>query len=399
METITIGEKYYSLLMERESLMQEANNFLDEHEDERGDLSAKDTAQYKQLRRKIDRLTTEIEVEGRKPMPHPDLRPNPGADPFSAPITNQRAGVVGNEYRKNFIQAFRTKFKQAHNYLREANSADGGYLLPESFSDQLIMKLAADNVMRQISKVITTASEHQINLVASEPAASWVQEGEEIQLGDAQFGRATLSAFKLCCGTKISNELLSDSYYDLEAALIEIFSRSIATAEEQAFISGNGTTEPQGILTALSAKASSFITTKGAEISADDVINLQYSLKRPYRKNAVFLCSDAAISHLRKLKDSTQNFLWQNSLTEAEPPSLLGAKVYTSPFMPAVESGACPILYGDFSNYFIIGDRGERVVKPLRELYALSDCTAYLMIQRVDSRLINDEAIRGLKIK
>ena len=399
METITIGEKFYSLLMERESLMQEANNFLDEHEDERGNLSAKDTAQYKQLRRKIDRLTTEIEVEGRKPKSHPDLRPNPGADPFSAPITNQRPGVVGNEYRRNFINAFRTKFKQAQNFLRESTLPDGGYLLPETFSDQLITKLEAENVMRTISKVITTKSTHQLNIIASEPAANWVTEGEEIQLGDAQFGRVTLAAFKLAVGTKITNELLSDSYYNLEAELIAMFSRSIAAAEESAFISGNGTTEPQGILTALSATASGFITTNGAEISADDIINLQYTLKRPYRKNAVFLCSDAAISHLRKLKDSTQNFIWQPSLTEAEPPTLLGAKVYTSPFMPSLESGACPILYGDFKDYFVIGDRGERTVRPIHELFSLMDCTGYLMLGRVDSRLTDSDAIRGLKLK
>ena len=388
------------LTKQMHALLEEMDKFLDEHERADGTLSPDDAKTYCYIERKLRDVRKQIrDSENAAILDATALKPMPGADPFSAPIINCRAGIGGNEYRRNFIQAFRTNFRLAQNYLHESTLPDGGYLLPESFSDQLVTKLAEDNIMRKIGKVITTASEHQINLVASEPAANWVQEGEEIQLGDAQFGRVTLSAFKLCCGAKVSNELLSDSYYDLEASLIELFARSIATAEEQAFISGNGTTEPQGILTALSAKASSFITSKGAEISADDVINLQYSLKRPYRKNAVFLCSDAAISHLRKLKDSTQNFIWQNSLTEAEPPKLLGANVYTTPFMPAVTSGEVPILYGDFADYFVIGDRGERTVKPLRELYALSDCTAYLMIQRVDSRLINDEAIRGLKVK
>lgn len=396
-----------SLIDKRTTLWNKAKNFLDTHTAADGKISALDAAAYERMEADIDELGKQIERFKRResmdaylsaPAAAPILnRPNAGDTPtFSG---HAKPGIAGDEYRKNFLTAFRTGFKQAQNYLHTADPVQGGYLLPEEFDSQLVMKLADDNVFRQISKVITTASEHQINLVASEPSASWVSEGDEIQLGDAQFGRVSLKAYKLAVGTKVSSELLTDSYYDLEAALIEMFSRSIATAEEQIFISGNGTTEPQGILTALSAKASSFITTTGADISADDVINLYYSLRRPYRKNAVWLASDAAISHLRKLKDATQNFLWQNSLTESEPPTLLGAKVYSSPFMPAVESGQVPLLFGDFKNYFVIGDRGNRTVKRLDELYALSDCVGFLMLQRVDSRLTNDEAIKGLKIK
>lgn len=398
------------LFEKRTELISAAKKILVEHTDTDGKISSRFAARYKSLETEIEDVSAQIESrlsESEKnssqlqPLPKGILSNPKFSNPFVEKLVGyQKPGIAGDEYRNKFLNQFREGFKHALNYLREGSLPDGGFLLPEEFSDQLILKLSEENVMRQISKVITTLSTHQLNVVASEPAASWVAEGEEIQLSKSQFGRVTLSAFKLAVGTKVTNELLQDSYYDIESALIDIFGRAISAAEEDAFINGNGTSEPEGILTALSAKASSFITsTQAANIVVEDILSLYYSLKRPYRKNAVFLAGDAAINNLRRLRDATSNFLWQNSLTEGEPPTLLGAKIFTSPFMPAVESGQVPLLFGDFADYFVIGDRGDRVIKPLHELYALSDCTAYLMIQRTDSRLTNDEAVKGLKIK
>ena len=110
------------------------------------------------------------------------------------------------------------------------------------------------------------------------------------------------------------------------------------------------------------------------------------------------MINDESLAQIRKLQDSTKNFLWQPSLQESEPPRLLGDPVYSSPFMPTPQSGNIAILYGDFKNYFVIGERGSRVVKPLRELYAMSDLTAFLMIERVDAVLTDTNAVKGLYV-
>lgn len=399
METITIGEKFYSLLMERESLMQEANNFLDEHEDADGRLSAKDTAQYKQLRRKIDRLTTEIEVEGRKPMPHPDLRPNPGADPFSAPITNQRAGVVGNSYRKGFFSAIRTGFKVANEYLREGVLSDGGYLCPVEFDNQIVSALEQGNVLRQISRIITTQSAHKIPLVSAKPAASWIGEGEKINLSAEQFGQVSLEAHKLAVAILASSEILQDAFVDIEAFLAQEFSDALARAEEEAFLNGTGEdNQPLGLLPAMAQSASAFLKTTGATITPDDLITLEFSLDRPYRRAASWLTSEATLAQIRKFKDNTSNYIWQPSLTSEEADKLFGYPVYTTPYFPPATSGNPCIVFGDFSR-FVIGDRGNRTFRPLHELYALSDQSAFLMLERVDCALVDHKAFRGLKIK
>ena len=77
----------------------------------------------------------------------------------------------------------------------------------------------------------------------------------------------------------------------------------------------------------------------------------------------------------------------------------MGAPIYSTAFMPSMASGNVPIIFGDFADFFTIGDRGDRIFKPLREIYALSDQTAYLLIGRGDSRLTNPDAFHGLKIR
>ena len=400
-----------TLKMKRDDITKKIENFLAAHENADGRLSAADAEKLRNMENqavKYSGLIEEIQDELLR-QPSKEERekyyailPNPGADnPFVlGTLQTSRPGIYGQAYRRNFIHAFRQNFKGAHDYLREGASRDGGYLLPTEFDTRLVTRLAEDNVLRQISRVITTASVHQINIVASEPAASWIGEGEEIQLSKPEFAQKSLGAYKLAVGSKVSNELLQDSYYDLETALIDIFGRAISSAEEEAFINGDGTgNKPLGVFKALSASASSFVTSRGAEISADDIFAVYYSVERPYRRNAVWLASDSAVENLRRLRDANQNFLWSNSLVDGEPPTLLGAKIFTSRAMPAVSTGEVPLLFGDFRNFFVIGDRGQRQIRPLRELYALSDMTAYLMIQRVDCCVTDTRAFRGLKIK
>lgn len=196
----------------------------------------------------------------------------------------------------------------------------------------------------------------------------------------------------------VTEELLADNAFGLENYILDQFGRAIANAEEDAFINGDGQGKPMGFLTTLAADATTFMTTKGADISADDVIDLTYLLKRPYRKNAAFLVNDATLAKIRKFKDSTQNYIWQPSFTAGEPDRLVGYPVYTTPYMPTSASGNFAVAFGDFS-YYNIADRGSRVFQRLTELYAANGMTGFLLKERVDGILVDSSAIRALKIK
>ncbi|MBQ4494306.1 MAG: phage major capsid protein [Selenomonadaceae bacterium] len=379
-------------------LVEEMRQYLDEHEDEDESLSVEEAETYDKMEKRARELQNKIAREEAWAACKPILN-NPGEGVQNFLPTRSARGIVGGEYHKNFLNAFRTNFRHAHNELREGALASGGYLLPTEMHDEIISALSEENIFRQIGKTIATASEHKITIVATKPTAAWVGEGEEISFSNENFGQISLSAYKLAVSLKVSNELLQDSFYNLEDHFIKEFSAEFARAEENAFLNGTGENSPKGILPMLAASATGALQTTGTEITADDLISLQFSIDRVYRKKAVWLMNDATLAHIRRLKDSTGNFIWQPSLTDEEPSKIFGQAVYTSAFMPAPAAGNVAVLYGDFADYFLIGERGQREFQPLRELYAMSGQTAFLMTERIDAVITNPAAFRGLKIR
>ena len=306
-------------------------------------------------------------------------------------------GVSGKEYRTEFLNQVRNNFTAPQNYLQIADPAQGGYLLPSEMHNEIIVKLRENNILRQISSVIQTASQHKITIQATAPAAQWTPEGSPINLSTMTFSQKTLDAYKMTVGISISNEIKADSFYDLESHIITQFSASMAALEEQTFFEGDGSGKPLGLLNQLDS--STAVTTAGAAIAADDLISLVHKLPRPYRKNACFVMADETLAEIRKMKDSTLNYLWGGtSLMLEAPETLLGYKVYTSPNVPQAASGNLAILFGDFTK-FIIGQRGNLTFRPLYEINAMSDVSTYLMTSRVDCILTDNTAITALKLR
>ena len=196
---------------------------------------------------------------------------------------------------------------------------------------------------------------------------------------------------------RVSIELLQDAAFDIEGYIIKEFSYAFGVAEEQAFCVGTGVNQPTGIFTADGGEIG--VTAGSATaVTIDDVINLVYSLKAPYRKNAKFLMNEATVSLIRKLKDGNGNYLWQPSVQAGQPDKILGYDVFTTPFAPTIAGGALAIAFGDFSNYWI-GDRGGRTVQRLNELYATNGQVGYVATERVDGKVIPSRAIKLLKMK
>ena len=193
---------------------------------------------------------------------------------------------------------------------------------------------------------------------------------------------------------KVTEELLYDNAFGLESYIIDQFGKAIGNAEEDAFLNGDGKHKPTGLFT--SAKVG--VTTSTANISADDMINLVYSLKRPYRKNASFITNDQTLSALRKLKDNNNAYIWQPSYQAGEPDRLLGYTLHTSAYVPTIAAGKSVIAFGDYS-YYNIGDRGTRSLQELKELFAGNGMIGYVMKERVDGKLVLPEAVQLLQMK
>ena len=313
---------------------------------------------------------------------------------------------VDLRYKKNFWNVMRTKapMPQVMNALQEGTDSEGGYLVPDEFEHTLVEALEEENIFRKIAHIVQTESgERKIPVVASKGSANWIdEEGPYVESDDA-FGQVSIGAYKLGTTIKISEELINDSVFDLENYISKEFARRIGNREEDAFFNGDGSGKPTGILAdkvgGKDVGAQVGVTAASATaITADEIIDLYYSLNAPYRKNAVWVLNDSTVKAIRKLKDANGNYLWQSSLIAAAPDTLLGRPVYTSAYMPAIETGKKVIAFGDFS-YYWIADRQGRSFKRLNELYAATGQVGYIASQRVDGKLILPEAIKVLQMK
>ena len=308
----------------RNRAWEQAKAFLDAHRTENGTLSAEDAAIYDAMEADVVNLGKEIERMERGAALDAEL-----ARPVGSPLINRpgmgtdlKTGRASDEYKKAMLTALRSNFRTVSNVLMEGVDASGGFLVPDEYDSRLIEALDEENVIRRLATVIQTSGERKINVAASKPAASWVEENGELVFSDATFDQAILDAYKLSVAVKVSEELLADNAYDLEGFLIRAFGRAIANAEEEAFLTGDGSSKPTGILHPTKG-AQIGITTAGNSITADEIIDLVYKLKRPYRVNAAFVTSDSTLAAVRKLKNDN-GYLWQPALTAGEPDRLLG---------------------------------------------------------------------------
>ena len=388
--------KLQQLIDQRAKAWEQAKAFVDSHQKENGTLSAEDSATYEKMEAEITDLTAAIDRERRAEEREAELN-----KPVNSPLTvkpgkasaseDEKTGRASDEYRKGMLQALRSNFRQISNVLQEGVDSDGGYLVPEEYDHRLIDVLTEENIMRGIATKITTSGEHKINIAATKPAAAWIEEGEALSFGDASFDQKILDAHKLHVAIKITEELLYDNAFGLENYIIAEFGKALANAEEDAFLNGDGVGKPTGIFD--KTKGGESVGTLTAALKSDDILDLIYKLKRPYRKNASFIMNDATLAQIRKLKDNNGQYLWQPSYQANEPDKILGYNIRTSPFAPTDA-----IAFGDYK-YYNIGDRGSRSFKQLNELFAGNGMIGYVAKERVDGLLILPEAVKILGLK
>ncbi len=385
-----------------------AKAFLDSHRKENGVLSAEDDAAYTKMEQEITDLGKEIarlerqealDAELNRPVNKP-LTGKPGGK-ADADGGEDKTGRASDDYRKNFWNAMRSKapMPAVTNALQIGTDSEGGYLVPDEYERTLVEALEEENIFRQMAKVIKTSSgDRKIPVVASKGTASWIDEEGAFPESDDSFGQVSIGAYKLGTLIKVSEELLNDSVFDLQSYISREFARRIGAKEEEAFFTGDGKGKPLGVLAATGGAETGVTAASATAVTADELMDLYYSLKSPYRKKSVWVLNDSTIKAIRKLKDTNGQYLWQPSLTAGTPDTILGRPVKTSAYMPAIAAGAKTIAFGDFS-YYWIADRQGRSFKRLNELFAATGQVGFLASQRVDGKMILAEAVKVLEQK
>lgn len=393
--------KILDLRQKRSELWDKAKAFLDNaSRSEDGTLSAEDLSTYEKMEADIDSLGREISAMERReqleakmnaPVNNPIVE-NPGV----AGMDNAKTGRASDEYKKAFWQNVRMRSvpHSIMNALSVGTDGEGGYLVPDEYEHTLVQALEDENFFRPIANTITTSGDRKIPMVTGHGTASWTEEKTKIKESDEQFGQETLGAYKAATTVKVSEELLYDDAFNLEAYLSQEFARRIGSLEEEAFLVGDGSGKPTGVFTSAKTGVTS---TSAVAITYDEIFDLFYSLKSAYRKNGIWICNDTTIKALRKVKDANGQYIWQPSVSAATPDMLLNRPIKTSSYAPEIETGKTPIIFGDF-NYYWIADRRGRSFKKLVEIYSETDEVGFKTTERVDGKLLLPEAVMALKM-
>ena len=396
--------KILELREKRAKAWETAKAFLDTKRGTDGIVSAEDTATYEKMEADVVALGKEIDRLEKQEALDREL-----SKPLNTPLTEKpifhgtesKSGRASAEYQKAFWNVMRSKnpSHEVINSLTVGTDSEGGYLVPDEFERTLIEALDEENIFRKLANVISTSSgDRKIPVVASKGTASWIDEEGAIPESDDSFGQVSIGAYKLGTMLKVSEELLNDSVFNLERYIAREFARRIGNKEEDAFFTGDGSGKPTGILAATGGAQVGVTASSATAVSIDEVLDLFYSLKSPYRNKAVFVMNDATIKAIRKLKDGQGQYIWQPSLQAGTPDTILNRPVYTSSYVPTIAAAAKSIIFGDFG-YYWVADRQGRVFKRLNELYAVTGQVGFVATQRVDGKLILPEAIKVLQQK
>lgn len=289
--------------------------------------------------------------------------------------------------------------------------ADGGYAVPIQ-QDRDIMRLLTDlSPMRQVCRVMTVGTEDYRKLVnLGGTASGWVGET------DARPATAgpTLAQLKpsfgeLYANPEVTQKALDDIFFNVEGELSQDISESFAVLEGKAFLSGTGTNQPVGLLTAkTSAEADSaraFGTVQHiatgvadnfpAKDPADILIDLIYSMKAGYRTGAQFMVNSMTLATMRKWKDGQGNYIWQPAMQNGQPGSIFGYGYVTNEDMPSAGAGAIPVVFANFQQAYTIFDRMG--IRSLRDPYTNKPFVGFYTTKRVGSMIANTQAVKFLK--
>lgn len=320
------------------------------------------------------------------------IKPDGGDDDPDARSADPRASA---EYRAAFLDWARTGVE--HRVISKASAGAGGNLVPREFEAELLTLLRNRSPIRSLARVITTDSGTTIDMpsVTSHGTAAWIAENGSFTPSDEVFGTFAIGAHKAGTMILVSEELLQDSAFDLEAYIREEFSERIGVLQDTAYLLGDGSAKPTGLL----ANVSTVAAGAAAAITFNDVLSLIHGVPSKYRRNRselAFMVNDATVLALSLLQDANDQYIWQAALTAEQPDTIRGYPLIENPDMPTVAADARSVIFGNFRRAYLIRDVNGIAFQRLNELYAANGQVGFRAWHRTDGKVREADAARAL---
>lgn len=358
------------------------NNLLDAQE-------TKNQAKLKEIQEKANRAE---ELEKRLNSIEADLKRGIGGEEKQA--KSQELKSFENLLIKG---TFQMKGTEELKYLRQADNAQGGYLAPAEYANEIIKKITEVSPVRSVARVITTSSK-EINFKKRTGLVSggWVGEGQTASQSNSAYGEETIKAEKIMVYTDISFELLNDSAFNMRSEITSDIAEDMAKLEGSAFISGNGVNKPFGLLSASGIGETN--SGSASALTGDSLYTIQGEIPTGY--NLTWMLNRKTLNaHIRTLKDTYGQYLFVPSLgTRDVPNTVAGLPYVLANDMPDVSAGTFPILLGDYRKCYYIVDNVnfELIEDPYTQ--ATSGKRRFIVYKRTGGQVVLTEGLRKLKI-
>lgn len=340
------------------------------------------------------------------------MRPNLGYE-YSGMVASPMLSPKEKEHKQAFSNYLRKGMTEGLNYIEQqmieqkalsvGSNPDGGYLVSPAMSDYIVKTIEAKSPMRQLASIETISSDSlEIIEDYDDMAASWV--AETATRGDtntAKVNKRAIDVHELYAAPKATQKLIDDSAIDVEQWLAEKIADIFAKTENTAFISGNGTAKPKGILSYTAGtdwgEVEQIDSGADATITAEGLIKLYFGLDEAYASRATYLMHRSSAQAVRLLKETTTGqYLWQPGLAAGVPDTIMGVPVMLSSDMPAPTSGSLSVALADFQQAYKIVDRtGIRI---LRDPFTDKPYVKFYTTKRVGGEVANYEALKLLKL-
>jgi len=241
--------------------------------------------------------------------------------------------------------------------LTKGTATAGGNTVPTSFYNQLRAHLIeVSGILKAGPTIFETASGENFDfpITTAHSSGALIAEAGTLTESDPAFGKRTLGAYKYGMSVQLSSELLADTAVDLTGYLAMQAGRAVGNALGTDLAVGNGSSKPSGIVQTASTGVTGGTGVSGA-FTADNLIDLYFSVIAPYRDSSAcaWIMKDSTLGSVRKLKDTTNQYLWQPSLQAGAPDLLLSKPVYTDPNIAAPALSAKSVVFGDISQYIV----------------------------------------------
>jgi len=299
-------------------------------------------------------------------------------------------------------------FSQIRASMSVGTPGDGGYLAPTEWDRTITRALEPLSPMRRLATVkVTTVNAYSTLWKLTGFGSGWVGEtAVRPETTTGTFASLTFGHGEIYANAASTQRLLDDAQIDVAQFIADEVDEEFAKQENIAFLAGNGTNKPYGLLTYAVGAANAAVHPAGAldtitvasasAITADELVDFFYGLDAPYRQNSTWLMSSTTGALIAKLKDGQGNYLWRESFAAGQPQTLLGRPVEFDENMPAIAASALPIAFGDFRAGYLINDRtGLRI---LRDPYTNKPYVIFYCTKRVGGGVRDPNAIRVLKM-